>query len=332
MIFQFELNLLQTIYSRAISSQDGATCMFYPTCSAFTTKSIKKYGLFWGILMGSDRIQRCNPLSARARYYPIDPRRKRFLDPVDKEYIFAKPEAKFTDAPIGNISHTGDFAFSLGLYKEAADLYVKDYISQKDPQLLMKAAVAEVKARDYRKAYALLLFLEKEHGIDTHKLRLYVVLKGSGGEKVVLDPTDVKLKEYSELIKILGEFPVITDRESWKKADRVFSISKITGKRVPPDFKSPFLGATLSIIPGLGKMYAGRTADGIASIVGIGLNALTAYLLYRSKNYAFLVPASVGLVLYLGNIYGGYMATVNYNRSIVRSIREDYAERLLNEF
>jgi uncharacterized protein len=50
-------------YKSFFSSQDGNHCVFHPSCSAYTIESIKKHGVFIGIIDGMDRLQRCNRLS-----------------------------------------------------------------------------------------------------------------------------------------------------------------------------------------------------------------------------------------------------------------------------
>jgi len=50
-------------YKSFFSSQDGNHCVFHPSCSVYTIKSIKKNGVFLGIIDGMDRLQRCNRLS-----------------------------------------------------------------------------------------------------------------------------------------------------------------------------------------------------------------------------------------------------------------------------
>lgn len=39
------------------------TCLYQPTCSEYTLRCINNHGVILGILMGSWRIIRCNPLS-----------------------------------------------------------------------------------------------------------------------------------------------------------------------------------------------------------------------------------------------------------------------------
>ena len=50
-------------YKSFFSSQDGNHCVFHPSCSVYTIESIKKHGIFIGIIDGMDRLQRCNRLS-----------------------------------------------------------------------------------------------------------------------------------------------------------------------------------------------------------------------------------------------------------------------------
>ena len=50
-------------YKTLISSQDGSTCSFHPSCSEYGVMSIKKYGVMNGFLRTSDRLLRCNGFS-----------------------------------------------------------------------------------------------------------------------------------------------------------------------------------------------------------------------------------------------------------------------------
>lgn len=74
------------LYQLFISSQDMPVCNFTQTCSRFGIESIQKYGIFFGILMTADRLQRCNGIGKR--YYPIDLETGRSLDhPVEIYYL-----------------------------------------------------------------------------------------------------------------------------------------------------------------------------------------------------------------------------------------------------
>ncbi len=71
-------------YQRWISPSRARRCRYEPTCSAYATESIERFGIARGFLLGAWRLLRCNPFShggfdpvpARftLRVGPIDPR------------------------------------------------------------------------------------------------------------------------------------------------------------------------------------------------------------------------------------------------------------------
>ena len=65
-------------YKNFVSSQDINSCVFTPSCSTYSIRSIKKDGLIIGTLKTFDRLTRCNPLSPEN--YQIDKKTGRFLD------------------------------------------------------------------------------------------------------------------------------------------------------------------------------------------------------------------------------------------------------------
>ncbi len=67
------------IYQKIISPQAGGVCNFTPSCSGFGLEAIKKYGAIEGILMTSDRLQRCHYCVAGEYSYGSE---GRFYDPV----------------------------------------------------------------------------------------------------------------------------------------------------------------------------------------------------------------------------------------------------------
>lgn len=67
------------IYQKIISPQQGGVCNFTPSCSQFGLQAIKKYGIVEGILMTSDRLQRCHYCVAGEYYYKP---KGRFYDPM----------------------------------------------------------------------------------------------------------------------------------------------------------------------------------------------------------------------------------------------------------
>lgn len=77
---------LVRVYQLFISSQDRSVCNFTLSCSRFSLNAVQKYGIVYGLLMASDRIQRCNGIGRK--YYPQDPKTSLSIDfPTDMYYL-----------------------------------------------------------------------------------------------------------------------------------------------------------------------------------------------------------------------------------------------------
>lgn len=79
-----ELKLAATglirLYQKFISSQDGPSCNFTPTCSRFGMACIQEYGMLRGILLTADRLIRCNGL--QSTHYHKDLHTGKNIDPI----------------------------------------------------------------------------------------------------------------------------------------------------------------------------------------------------------------------------------------------------------
>jgi putative membrane protein insertion efficiency factor len=71
------------LYKKFISSQDVASCVFYPSCSEYAVEAIRTQGIVIGTMNAFDRLSRCNGLSADQ--YEIHPGTNLFYDPVKKD-------------------------------------------------------------------------------------------------------------------------------------------------------------------------------------------------------------------------------------------------------
>lgn len=82
-----------------------------------------------------------------------------------------------------------------------------------------------------------------------------------------------------------------------------------------PTRKKPWLGGALSaLIPGSGRVYAGRAADGISAFALTLGTGLSSYYCFKQERYA---PAYLFALLcagfYLGDIYGSVISVRQYN-------------------
>ncbi len=79
------------LYQTMISPSQGDVCNFSPSCSHFARESIARYGILWGSLMASDRLQRCNPWALQALDIHYDGiRSHKIHDPIENNFIFGQ--------------------------------------------------------------------------------------------------------------------------------------------------------------------------------------------------------------------------------------------------
>ncbi|MEE4177989.1 MAG: hypothetical protein V2I46_10800 [Bacteroides sp.] len=90
------------------------------------------------------------------------------------------------------------------------------------------------------------------------------------------------------------------------------SLVELSGQLRDFPRRSPALAGALSaVIPGLGKVYSGKKAEGIASFLYVGAMALTTFDFYRRlgpKNVFFILSAATTGVFYVGNVWGSAIA------------------------
>lgn len=48
-------------YQLLVSSTTGASCRFYPSCSAYAVTALRRFGLFGGSWLALRRLLRCHP-------------------------------------------------------------------------------------------------------------------------------------------------------------------------------------------------------------------------------------------------------------------------------
>ena len=93
--------------------------------------------------------------------------------------------------------------------------------------------------------------------------------------------------------------------------------------------KSPVLGGFLSIVPGIGHIYAGRPWDGLKSLlINATFFTLSVVSFTNDIDAAGWVFAGVEGVLYIANIYGGVNAVLQENARWQVSRRNDMLKLL----
>ncbi|MBL7811825.1 MAG: membrane protein insertion efficiency factor YidD [Bacteroidetes bacterium] len=68
------------VYKQCISSQDGMSCSFTPSCANYAMQCIHQKGAVMGVLLGLDRMSRCHNMDWK--HYLTEPGSLRWSDPM----------------------------------------------------------------------------------------------------------------------------------------------------------------------------------------------------------------------------------------------------------
>lgn len=129
-----------------------------------------------------------------------------------------------------------------------------------------------------------------------------------------------ELREY----QLAGIALLRNDEEAYRQAAYYFThqsyalaggermFESICEERYDTRGKSPFVAAAASaVIPGLGKVYAGRLDEGISAFLTVGaFAAITAenWIKCGPTNWKTILFGTLGSIFYIGNIYGSYVS------------------------
>ncbi len=109
-----------------------------------------------------------------------------------------------------------------------------------------------------------------------------------------------------------------TDMTSFSREKE--QLQDIYNSRLSRSRKSPWIAAGASaIVPGLGKVYAGRLDEGISNFLCVGtLAGFTAecYIKKGARDWRTILFGSLASLFYLGNIYGSYVSVGIYNSTL----------------
>ncbi len=130
------------------------------------------------------------------------------------------------------------------------------------------------------------------------------------------------LDEYFKYsMSFVGEHHVMVEQERNMESHR----RRLEEARTP----SPLVAGMLSAaVPGLGRIYAGKTSEGIISFLYVAALGFTSYDFYRgggAKSPMFIISAGVTGLFYAGNIAGSAVAVRRKNQEF----RYEMEQRIL---
>ena len=139
---------------------------------------------------------------------------------------------------------------------------------------------------------------------------------------------------YQELksLQLAGLALLNKDPQTYREASQAFAytdfalvdaekmLDEIYQSRYVRPQKSPWLAAAASaIVPGLGKIYAGKVGEGIEGFLLTGISgAITAehWIKDGPRDWKTIAAGAITAALYIGNIYGSYVSVSIYNNNL----------------
>lgn len=326
----------------AVSRQMSSACAYSPSCPVFFTQARRELGFFPALFATADRITRSSGRIGIAG---------RSFKPDEDGFRHEGPEAyrikKSPQAPVQTVSTppvvlngskplAGDYDFvrylldndfrldawtllSTGGYAPSDTL---DFL-RGDVTFSMKKL--DEAAHFYSQVPSTSPFYEKSFFYsvvaDAHLGRIAeasALLETYGRE----DNSELASLQRAGLALLEGDAP------AWRQAAAGFSyadytlaasertLDAIAAFRFETRRRSPALAAAMSaVVPGLGKIYAGRTGEGISSFLYVGiLGAITAenWIKAGPTNWKTILFGTAASLFYIGNIYGSYVSVGLY--------------------
>ncbi len=138
----------------------------------------------------------------------------------------------------------------------------------------------------------------------------------------------LKQKRWHNAKKLLSSMELPTDNSNFVYIWR--SLIRSAQEGIAIKRKSPIFGGILSsIMPGSGKVYCGQYGDGIFSFMLNTVTGVLAYDAFRDDNIRSIkgwLFSGIGVIFYLGNVYGSYISAKVYNNQkemeILRNLPE----------
>ncbi len=331
-----------TLYQRLLSSQDQPACNFTPTCSHFAQEAIRLRGPFLGVLMGSDRLQRC--VGAARKYYPTDPSTGRASDPVPtaaslSEMAGALPASGTYFAQADAVRGLAESLRLSGEYREAAVEYQRYLLSLGDDRRAEKESAWLQTIACYRQAKRPQIALRQLDSLDAQpaisdstrcrscierarclhlegrtSAALNQIRQCSAGcarwpnaigDLALLAAAEqMRLHQWDEVTKLANGTAVAEGPERQSLARLEALASRARTMRNPRPIVAGLLSTAL---PGAGRVYAGRFAEGIYSFVLLALASWQCADGFHDDGGSSAkgwTAGSIGLLLYFGDIYG----------------------------
>ncbi|MBO6169501.1 MAG: hypothetical protein J6O51_05965 [Bacteroidales bacterium] len=328
----------------AIGKQLGSRGFYDPPTYLFFRKAVNSLGFFGGSLATVDRILRASRIGTATSAVPAGPNGiaegpEAYL-PRHKEIkiLPQKPAAPAAQAhafkSIGPDYEFVEYLIDNDLKKDALKLVSDPGYIASDTLIFLRGWV-NYQLKELEKAAGYLTAVPDGSPFKEKALFYSTAVSAHMGDySSPVRALEAYSGPYAELkgVQLAGLALLRDDPESFKAAAQAFEykdynlapveteLDQIFAQRFEQKGKSPVLAAAASaLVPGLGRIYAGNTGEGISSLLLIGATgAITAehWIKDGPADWKTILPGIITAVLYIGNIYGSYMSVSIYNNNL----------------
>lgn len=327
-----------------VRNQLRGRCRYSPECVEFFRQAWHELGPLEAVLATTDRLTRCSQIGTL--YYPTALKTRDGLIPEGVEaYKSGRSRAvpavsvpapasvhgtRFISEDVAFVEHllAQGRSSDASLYLHATGFYPSDTLSflkslSSYDMRDFPAAAGECQQIGASSPYAggaALLGAVSYAGIGDYDSALKLAADYTG--------TDTELKDFT----LASLYLLDGDKQGYEIQRNTFTYSdftllegeraldKIYSERYESKRKSPILAAAASaLVPGLGKVYAGRLDEGVAAFMTVGLlGAFTANCWAKDglSDWKTIAFGSLTSLFYLGNIYGSYFSVGIYNNML----------------
>ncbi len=333
---------MYNFYQKFISDIRSQKCPMYPSCSKYAMQAFKEKGFGKGLLMTTDRLNRCGHEHKLYDIIVLDEEYK-LIDLVDSpnisDRIIINREKEYSKK-FELLEDEDDLKFFLHLidhqlYREAIVEYhrLKFLNSELDINLEYNYFKALMSIEEYEKIifeydnlintnlendpFIIIKLSEAWYNLKQPQLALEVLDKNIDWHEVEDRRLAFKGYIYAQIDQfddVKNTYDQISQNYIYKEylSLNLETISKIVNAKE----KKPLVAGFLGVIPGAGYIYSGHTTTGISSLVLNGLLGYATYTSFKSENYGVgILTGMFSTAFYIGNISGGYKAAKRYNET-----------------
>ena len=329
-------------YQNYISEQKNSNCAMYPSCSEYGRMVVKENNFLNALHLIAERITRC---SHDKQFYTTTN-----FNGIERCWDFPNDSL--------NNTHNRTFYTDITLNKQKPIAFINHLINCQDyhgamfeirkemfyhpcqdlykPKLICYRALNKQAEAVFEFETEIPLSAKLIPGVNYQAALAYYELENYTDLRQTLDlcintACDSLILERMHALKAMSYVQeeaydsatnAFQSMYEWGKNSTLYqsNIDKITSLKNQPQ-KNPNLARTLSIIPGLGYLYAGHKGSALTSFIINSALGFATYSCFKEKVHGLgVLCCFLNLSFYIGNLNGAYKSAIRYNQTKKRKM------------